>query len=165
MRAIGSVVWNQKMFMLYGDSKYYDIIERTLYNGLISGISSDGKLFFYPNPLESDGKAKFNMGACTRQSWFDCSCCPTNLIRFIPSIPGLIYASREDTVYANLFISSQVQLQNKDAKIRLSQQTGYPWDGGVRFMIEPEKKTKFSLRLRVPGWFRNEAVPATFIVM
>jgi len=157
--AIGSVSWNQRMFLLSGDVKYYDILERTLYNGLISGMSTDGKMFFYPNPLESDGKFQFNKGACTRQSWFDCSCCPTNLIRFIPSLAGLIYASKGDTLYANLFISSQAQLQNKEAKIKISQQTGYPWTGSVSFTIEPEKKTKFTLQIRVPGWLRNEAVP------
>ena len=159
--AIGSVWWNQKMFMLSGDAKYYDILERTLYNGLISGMSTDGKKFFYTNPLESDGKYQFNMGACTRQSWFDCSCCPTNMIRFIPSLAGMIYASKEDTVYANLFISSQAQLHSKNGNIKLSQQTGYPWRGNVAFTIEPEKKTKFTLQIRVPGWLRNEAIPGT----
>jgi len=157
--AIGSVLWNQKMFMLSGQSKYVDIVERTLYNGVISGISADGKMFFYPNPLESDGRFSFNMGKCTRQSWFDCSCCPTNLIRFIPSLPGLIYATRGDTIFANLFISSRVHLENRQGKITLSQQTNYPWDGKIRFNIDPEKKTRLSLRIRVPGWFRGEPTP------
>ncbi|HEY5825325.1 MAG TPA: glycoside hydrolase family 127 protein [Cyclobacteriaceae bacterium] len=157
--SIGSVWWNQKMFMLSGDVKYYDILERTLYNGLISGMSTDGKKFFYTNPLESDGKFLFNKGACTRQSWFDCSCCPTNMIRFIPSLAGMIYATKEDTVYANLFISSEAQLQTNGSKIKLSQRTGYPWNGNIKFTIEPEKKTKFTMQIRVPGWFRNEAVP------
>ena len=157
--SIGSVWWNQKMFMLSGNVMYYDMLERTLYNGLISGISTDGKKFFYTNPLESDGKFLFNKGACTRQSWFDCSCCPTNMIRFIPSLAGLIYATKEDTVYANLFISSEAQLQNKDTRIKISQQTGYPWNGNIKFTIEPEKKSSFTLQIRIPGWFRNEAMP------
>jgi len=157
--AIGSVWWNQKMFRLTGDVKYYDVLERTLYNGLIAGISIDGKMFFYTNPLEADGRFQFNKGACTRQSWFDCSCCPTNLIRFIPSLAGLIYASKEDTVYANLFISSRAQLQGKNGNITLTQQTGYPWRGDVTFTMEPEKKTKFTLQIRIPGWLRNEAAP------
>jgi DUF1680 family protein len=159
--SIGSVWWNQKMFLLSGDAKYYDILERTLYNGVISGMSTDGKKFFYTNPLESDGQFLFNRGACTRQSWFDCSCCPTNLIRFIPSLAGLIYASKEDTVYANLFISSVAQLQSKSGKIKLSQQTGYPWAGNINFTVDTEKKTTFTLRIRIPGWVENQAVPGT----
>ncbi len=119
--AIGSVLWNQRLFLLSGDSKYYDIIERTLYNGVIPGISNDGKKFFYPNPLESDGKYDFNMGACTRQAWFDCSCCPTNLVRFIPSIPGLIYATDKDSLYINLFVSN-----NATAMIGRNTYTYYP---------------------------------------
>jgi len=157
--SIGSVWWNQKMFQLSGDAKYYDVLERTLYNGLISGISTDGKKFFYTNPLESDGKFLFNRGACTRQSWFDCSCCPTNMIRFLPSLAGLIYATKGDTVYTNLFISSDAQLKSKSTGIKISQQTGYPWNGDVRLKINPDQKTKFTLQVRVPGWLRNEVMP------
>lgn len=157
--AIGSVAWNQRLFMLSGNSKYYDIIERTLYNGMISGMSTDGKMFFYPNPLESDAKFQFNKGACTRQSWFDCSCCPTNMIRFIPSLPGLIYATKGDTLFTNLFVSSKAELKIKDTEIKLTLQTGYPWNGDVKFTIEPEKNTTFALRIRVPGWLRNEVAP------
>jgi DUF1680 family protein len=157
--AIGSVYWNQRMFQLTGDSKYYDIIERALYNGLISGISNDGNKFFYPNPLESDGKYLFNMGACTRQSWFDCSCCPTNLIRFIPSIPGLIYATDKDSLYINLFISNNARILINKNKVEINQQTGYPWNGVVNITVNPEKKTVFTLKLRVPGWAQNKVIP------
>lgn len=153
--AIGSVAWNERMFRLTGDSKYYDIVERTLYNGLISGISMDGKLFFYPNPLESDGKFEFNKGSCTRASWFDCSCCPTNMIRFIPALPGMIYATNEDTLYVNLFISSEVT----DRQMKVKQETGYPWNGDVRLTVQTEPKSNRTLKIRVPGWVRNEAVP------
>ena len=100
--SIGSVYWNERLFRMTGDSKYYDIIERTLYNGVIAGISLDGTHFFYPNPLESDGKFGFNKGALTREAWFDCSCCPTNLIRFIPYVPNLIYATEGNNLYVNL---------------------------------------------------------------
>ncbi|MFO7446570.1 MAG: glycoside hydrolase family 127 protein [Ignavibacteriaceae bacterium] len=157
--AIGSVYWNHRLFLLTGNSKYYDIIERTLYNGLISGISLDGKKFFYPNPTESDGKFQFNMGACTRQSWFDCSCCPTNLVRFIPSIPGLIYAVNSDTLYVNLFISNKGELLLDGNKVEIVQQTEYPWNGRVLFTVNPEKEKSFTLKLRIPGWARNEPVP------
>jgi DUF1680 family protein len=157
--AIGSVFWNQRLFLLTGNSKYYDIIERTLYNGLISGISLDGKNFFYPNPTESDGKCEFNMGSCTRQAWFDCSCCPTNLIRFIPSMPGLIYAINRDSLYVNLFVSSSARMSINGEKIEVTQRTDYPWNGHINVSIDPEKEKTFTLKLRIPGWARNKPVP------
>jgi len=88
--AIGNVFWNFRLFLLHGEAKYLDVLERTLYNGLLSGISLSGDLFFYPNPLEADGKFKFNQGALSRKPWFDCACCPGNLVRFLPSLPGYI---------------------------------------------------------------------------
>ncbi|MFA6400300.1 MAG: glycoside hydrolase family 127 protein [Salinivirgaceae bacterium] len=157
--AIGSVYWNQRLFQLTGDSKYYDIIERTLYNGLIAGISLNGNKFFYPNPLESDGKYLFNMGACTRQSWFDCSCCPTNLIRFLPSIPSLIYATNKDSLYVNLFISNQTHVVINENRVEVNQETGYPWNGKIKIAVNPEKPTTFTLKVRIPGWAQNKAVP------
>jgi len=157
--AIASVFWNHRLFLLTGNSKYYDVIERTMYNGLISGISLDGKNFFYPNPTESDGKYEFNMGACTRQPWFDCSCCPTNLIRFIPSIPGLIYATNEDSLYVNLFISNNAQVSIEGEKIGITQQTNYAWNGNINISINPEEEKTFTLKLRIPGWAENKPVP------
>lgn len=157
--AIASVFWNHRLFLLTGNSKYYDIIERTMYNGLISGISIDGKNFFYPNPTESDGKYEFNMGACTRQPWFDCSCCPTNLIRFIPSIPGLIYAINKESLYVNLFVSNNAQVSIDGEKIGIAQQTDYPWNGHINISVNPEKEETFTLKLRIPGWAENKPVP------
>jgi len=157
--AIGSVYWNHRLFQLTGDSKYYDIIERTLYNGLISGISTNGKNFFYTNPLESDGKYGFNERACTRQPWFDCSCCPTNLIRFIPSVPGLVYAINKDSLYINLFMSNTAHVKIGEKNIEISQQTDYPWNGKVNIHVNPEKRTAFTLKIRIPGWAQNQPVP------
>jgi DUF1680 family protein len=157
--AIGSVYWNQRLFMLTGDSKYYDIIERTLYNGLISGISVDGNKFFYPNPLESDGKYTFNIGSCTRQPWFDCSCCPTNLIRFIPFIPQLIYATHKDSLYINLYISNKAHISLNNNKVEVNQQTNYPWNGKITITVNPEKNSEFTLKLRIPGWAQNKVIP------
>jgi len=157
--AIGSVYWNHRMFLLTGESKYYDVLERTLYNGLISGISLDGKNFFYPNPLESDGEFTFNMGSCTRQPWFDCSCCPTNMIRFIPSIPGLIYAVNREDLYINLFISNKAEIILKNKIIKVSQQTGYPWNGKISISVDPERKSMFNLKIRIPGWAQNQVLP------
>jgi len=157
--AIGSVYWNHRLFLLTGNSKYYDIIERTLYNGLIAGISLDGKNFFYPNALESDGEYKFNQGACTRQPWFDCSCCPTNMIRFLPSTPGLIYATQNNNLYINLYVSNNSEIILDKNKINISQQTNYPWSGDINISINPEKQTDFTLKLRIPGWTQNNPVP------
>jgi DUF1680 family protein len=159
--AIGSVYWNHRLFLLTGDSKYYDIIERTLYNGLLAGISLNGDKFFYPNPLESDAQYTFNHGSCTRQSWFECSCCPTNLIRFLPSIPGLVYATHENDLYVNLFMSNQAKLTVGDTKVEVKQQTGYPWNGQVNIEVNPEKTEAFTLKARVPGWAVNKPVPGT----
>lgn len=157
--SIGSVYWNYRLFRLTGDSKYYDVIERTLYNGLLSGISLDGKNFFYPNPTESDGEYKFNMGACTRQPWFDCSCCPTNLIRFIPSLPGLIYSLHKDSIYVNLFIANKALLKIGDTNLEILQNTSYPWNFNITFTINPEIEKRFSLKIRIPGWARNIPLP------
>lgn len=157
--AIGSVYWNHRLFLLSGDAKYYNLIERTLYNSVISGISLDGTTFFYPNPLEADGKYEFNHGSCTRQAWFDCSCCPTNLIRFIPSIPGLIYAVRKDTIYTNLYISGTANIPFEKNSAEIIQKSNYPWDGGVTFIVNPEKNNEFVIKFRIPSWTTNQPVP------
>ncbi|QOG03044.1 glycoside hydrolase family 127 protein [Flavobacterium sp. MDT1-60] len=157
--AIGDVYWNHRLHNLSGNSKYFDVIERTMYNGLISGISLDGKEFFYPNALEADGFFKSNRGSCTRQAWFDCSCCPTNLIRFIPSIPGLIYSKSNDVLYVNLYASNNASFKVGKTDLQISQQTGYPWNGKVAISVNPKKESQFSIKLRVPGWARNEVLP------
>lgn len=157
--SIGSVYWNHRLHGISGNGKYFDIIERTLYNGLISGLSLDGKQFFYPNALESDGVYKFNQGACTRKDWFNCSCCPTNVIRFIPSLPGLVYSKEKDMVYVNLYVSSEASVKLDNNTIKIKQKTDYPWNGKVTLTVDPKKEGKFSLKLRVPGWARNEVLP------
>ncbi len=157
--SIGNVYWNHRLFQLTGNVKYYDVIERTLYNGLISGLSLDGQKFFYPNALEADGVYKFNIGACTRQSWFDCSCCPTNMIRFLPAVPGLIYASAADTLYVNLYASNEATALINGKAITIKQETNYPWDGKVTITVKTDSSLKFSLKLRVPGWLRGEVLP------
>lgn len=159
--AIGDVYWNHRLHNLTGDVKYMDVLERSLYNGLLSGISLSGTEFFYPNALESDGTYKFNRGACTRQEWFDCSCCPTNMIRFLPSLPGLVYSKSADTVYVNLYVANQAQIDLRATSLTIEQQTDYPWNGLVNFTVTPEKESNFTLKLRIPGWLRNEVLPGT----
>ncbi len=157
--AIGNVYWNHKLHNISENSAYFDVIERSLYNGLISGLSLDGKKFFYPNALESDGVYKFNRGACTRQSWFDCSCCPTNLIRFIPSIPSLIYSKSNEAIYVNLYASNIGKIDFKETTVEINQKTNYPWDGKVSISVSPKSETEFTLKLRIPSWARNQVLP------
>lgn len=158
--AIGNVYWNHRMFLLHGDAKYIDVLERTLYNGLISGVSLDGKSFFYPNCLESDGKYAFNQGALTRQPWFDCSCCPSNVIRFIPSVPNYIFAYQDKSLYVNLFISCTAEIKMQHLQVQISQQTIYPWNGRVLIEVNPESESQFTLRIRIPGWAMNKPIPS-----
>ena len=157
--AIANVLWNQRMFLLNGDAKYIDVLERTLYNGLIVGVSLQGDEFFYPNPLEFDGASAFNQGATARKPWFNCSCCPSNVARFIPSLPGYFYAQREDSIFVNLYASNRVELDIKRTKVTLTQETNYPWEGGVKITVDPQKHKRFVLKLRIPGWARNVPVP------
>ena len=150
--AVGNDYWNQRLFLLHGDGRYIDVLERTLYNGLLSGVSLDGKAFFYPNPLESNGQHE-------RSPWFGVACCPGNITRFLPSMPGYIYARRGDSVYVNLFVGSTADIPLDAGHVRVTQDTRYPWDGDVRLTLAPAAPGRFTLRLRVPGWARNEASP------
>ncbi len=158
--AIASVYWNQRLFLQSGDAKYVDVLERTLYNAAIAGVSLSGDLFFYPNPLESDGRYAFNQGALTRKPWFDCSCCPTNLARFIPSLPDYVYATRGETLYVNLFVASDASFELGAGRVSLSQATSYPWDAHVTLRVDPDRPRPFEVQLRVPGWSRSRPVPS-----
>ena len=157
--AIGNVYVNHRLFLLHGESKYYDVLERTLYNGLISGVSLEGNGFYYPNPLES-------AGGYERKPWFGCACCPSNICRFIPSLPGYIYAVKENAfkntpaVYVNLFLSNTSTLNVGGKKVRLSQTTDYPWSGDITLKIEENKAGEFWLNIRLPGWVYNQVVPS-----
>ena len=160
--AIGNVYVNHRLFLLHGLSKYYDVLERTLYNGLISGVSLQGNGFFYPNPLES-------MGQHQRQAWFGCACCPSNICRFIPSLPGYVYAVKDGVkgvqdntpaVYVNLFLSNTATLNVGGKKVTLSQQTNYPWDGDITITVDKSTAGEFALKVRIPGWLLGSVVPA-----
>ena len=151
--AIGNVYFNYRMFLLHGDSKYYDVLERSLYNGVISGVSLDGGTFFYPNPLESDGRHQ-------RQDWFGCACCPSNICRFIPSVPGYVYAVKDNDLYVNLYMANTMHDNVKNGHVSVSMETNYPWDGKVRLVVNEAPKKGFNLKLRIPGWVRGEVVPS-----
>ena len=151
--AIGNVYVNYRLFLLHGESKYYDVLERTLYNGLISGVSLEGNGFFYPNPLES-------MGQHQRQAWFGCACCPSNICRFIPSLPGYIYAVKDRNVYVNLFLSNKSDLTVAGKKVGLSQSTAYPWNGDITVNVDQNAAGQFAMKIRIPGWVRGQVVPS-----
>jgi DUF1680 family protein len=157
--AIGSIYWNHRLHCKTGRVQYLDVMERTLYNGLLAGLSLDGTHFFYPNPLESDGEYAFNQGAYTRKDWFDCSCCPTNLIRFIPSIAGLLYSTSGDTLYVNLYASSEARVSLKNTALEIQQETPYPWSGEVKIRVSSTKDVPAILKLRIPYWARSEVLP------
>src|SRR5450755_2463723 len=159
--AIALVYWNYRMFLLHGEAKYMDVLEKSLYNGLISGVGLDGKSFFYTNAMQVQNSFSPADMEATRSGWFECSCCPTNLARLIPSIPGYMYAQKADSLYINLFISSQAELVFHQKKIQVIQKNNYPWDGGLLFMVNPESSTFFHMLLRIPGWARNQAIPST----
>jgi DUF1680 family protein len=167
--AIANALWNERMFLLHGDAKYLDVLERVLYNGFLSGVSMSGDRFFYPNPLESDGKSKFNMGECERAAWFGCSCCPVNDVRFIPEIAGFIYAKRGAELFVNLYIGSTARLELAGTPIAIKQVTRYPWAGESTIELErvgpsstgsTGQANEFTLNLRIPGWARNQPVPS-----
>ena len=158
--AISMVYLFQRMFLLHGDAKYIDCMERTLYNGVISGMSIDGGRFFYPNPLSADGEYKFNAdNTNTRQPWFGCACCPSNLCRFIPSFPGYMYAVKDQRVFVNLFAGNTATIQVAGKDVVLEQQTNYPWDGDIAIKVLKNKGKAFDLAIRIPGWLK-EPVPS-----
>ncbi len=158
--AIAQVFWNERMFLLHGDSKYIDVLEKTLYNGLISGIGLDGKSFFYTNAMQIKNSFSHPDMEATRSGWFPCSCCPTNLVRALPSVPGYIYAQKDNNIYANLFISSNATMDILGKSVEITQQNNYPWDGDLKFTINPKKSFDFSMLIRIPGWARNVAMPS-----
>jgi DUF1680 family protein len=157
--AVAQMLWNHRMFLLTGDARYLDLFERMLYNGFLAGVSVSGDRFFYPNPLAADGRERFNMGQATRAEWFGTSCCPTNVVRVLPSLPGYVYAVDGPNVFVNHFMAGDAQFSVGKNGLMISQQTNYPWAGAVKLTVNPEKSGPLTLRVRIPGWARNQPVP------
>jgi len=152
--AIANALWNQRMFLLHGDAKYIDVLERIIYNGFLSGIAIQGDAFFYPNPLAS-------RGGYARSKWFGCSCCPVNIVRFIPQLAQFAYAQRDAAAYVNLFVASSATLKMPAGDVTLTQKTAYPWNGDVLIDVAPAKdNAAFALKLRIPGWAIGKPVPS-----
>jgi hypothetical protein len=146
-------MWNHRLFRLTGEARFYDVLEQTLYNGVLSCVSLDGERFFYPNPLESDGQFAFNHGSSGRRPWLEVSCCPTSLCRFLPTLPDYLYAAGGGALYVNLFAGSRLELEADGTRFEVEQRTDYPWAGAVRLRLSPRRPgAALRLLLRVPGW-------------
>jgi DUF1680 family protein len=150
--SVGMVFWNQRMNLLTGESKYVDVLERSLYNGALDGLSLKGDRFFYGNPLASEGNNE-------RSEWFGTACCPSNIARLVESVGNYIYAKSNEALYVNLFVGSTALVTIQNRKIQLKQVTNYPWDGKIQISLTPEKPTEFNLSVRIPGWTNNQPVP------
>ena len=150
---IANVMWNQRMFQFYRDGKYIDVLERSLYNSVTSGVSLKGDKFFYPNPLISTG-------GYTRSGWFACNCCVGNIARTIPSVPGYVYCKDDDEIYVNLYVASTGTVSLADTDVTLVQSGNYPWDGDMTITVNPDVSDTFTIHVRIPGWAQNQPVPS-----
>jgi DUF1680 family protein len=159
--SVADIYWNQRMFQLHGDAKYADIMEKVLYNGLLSGVGLDGKSFFYSNAMQIKNSASFGQTEPARAGWFECSCCPTNLARLFPSLPGYVYGQNGRDIYVNLFVSGSAELAVQNKAVRLTQQNNYPWNGDLKFTVNQASTSDFNLLVRIPGWARGEAMPSS----
>jgi len=146
--AIANVYWNYRMFLATGESKYIDVVERALYNNVLSGVSLSGDHFFYDNPLESNGEH-------ARERWFGCACCPGNVTRFVASVPGYMYAQQGRDIYVNLYAQGTASVGG----VKLEQTTEYPWNGNVKIKVS-KGSGRFAIKLRLPGWVRGQVVPS-----
>ncbi|RTL58758.1 MAG: glycoside hydrolase family 127 protein [Sphingobacteriales bacterium] len=150
--SVGMVFWNARMNQLIGDSKYIDVLERSLYNGALDGLSLSGDRFFYDNPLASSGQHQ-------RRAWFGTACCPANISRLVASVGDYIYGQGTNSIWVNLFIGSSTTIPLAKTNVEVKMQTNYPWDGTIKLNIDPVKKSTFDLYLRIPGWASGEASP------
>ncbi|HKE28070.1 MAG TPA: glycoside hydrolase family 127 protein [Bryobacteraceae bacterium] len=150
--SVGNDFWNHRLFLLHGDAKYIDVMERTLYNGLISGVSLDGTTFFYDNPLESKGQH-------ARSPWFGVACCPGNITRFMASVPGYVYGERNDELWVNLYMASTANIKLDNGRtVKVEQSTRYPWDGAVKMTVTPDQAAALTVHVRIPGWAHEDPV-------
>jgi DUF1680 family protein len=157
--AVGNVLFNFRMFLLHGDAKYLDVAEVALYNNVLASVSLSGDRFFYVNPLAADGQTPFNHGHAERAPWFNTACCPTNLARLIPQVPGMIYATDDGGLYVGLYAASRTSLMLGGVTTEIAQETSYPYDGRIVLTLTPERPARFAVRLRIPSWYGERVVP------
>jgi uncharacterized protein len=160
--SIGLALWASRMTEIEGDSRYADVFERVLYNGALSGVSLDGKRYFYVNPLEViprvlECRQDHEHVKGARVQWFGCSCCPPNIARLVASIASYLYGTSDDSLWVHHYAESEIETEIGGARLKITQRTGYPWSGGIVLFIDPEKEAEFSLKLRIPGWCRSYA--------
>jgi hypothetical protein len=158
--AVALMMWNHRMFLLTGDARYMDVLERSCFNGVISGVSLSGDRFFYTNPCVYDGAKKNNSGFAGRVPWFGCACCPPNLMRTLAALTGYFYAVRGDSVYVNFYAQSEGEVQIAGTAVKLVQSTEYPWNGRVRLMVSPAEPKTFTVRVRIPEWAQGRPLPS-----
>lgn len=149
--SVGMVLWNWRMNQFTGDGKYVDVMERSMYNGALAGISLDGDRFFYVNPLES-------LGNHHRQAWYGCACCPSQICRFLPSIGNYIYGVSDDAIWVNLYIGDKADVRFGGKNLTLTQETRYPWEGAVKLTVGTRSAVKADMRLRIPGWCKSYVI-------
>jgi len=149
--SVGMVLWNQRMGQLTGDSRYIDVLEKSLYNGALDGLSLDGGLFFYDNVLASNGQHK-------RREWFGTACCPANIARLVTSLGSYVYGKSQDGIWINLFVGSNTSVMIGKTTVALNMETNYPWEGKVKLHIDPVNKIKSRLYLRIPDWAEDRAL-------
>jgi DUF1680 family protein len=158
--AIALMMWNQRMFLLTGDARYVDVLERSCFNGVISGVSLSGDRFFYTNPCVYDGKKRNNAGFAGRVPWFGCACCPPNEMRTLAALTGYFYAINGSVLYVNFYAQSEGEVTLAGIPVKITQTTDYPWDGKVKIAVTPSAPKRFSVRVRIPGWAQGRPVPS-----
>jgi DUF1680 family protein len=158
--AVGNVLFNYRMFLASGDAKYVDVAEVALYNNVLAGVNIEGNRFFYVNVLEADGKKAFNHGRAGRSPWFSTACCPSNMARLIPQVPGMIYSHTDNDIYCGLYASSVTDIPLNSGNVKMTQETNYPFDGKIDIEVNPETDgSEFILWLRIPTWCNDRFVP------
>jgi uncharacterized protein len=150
--SVGMVFWNQRMNLLTGEAKYVDVLERSLYNGALSGLSLSGDRFFYGNPLASNGQHN-------RSEWFGTACCPSNISRLVASLGDYVYGQSPQGIWVNLFVGSNTNIKIGKTQVPVKMETNYPWQGQVQLTLSPARPLKTALHLRVPGWVKGSPAP------
>lgn len=157
--AVGNVLFNFRMFLLTQEAKYMDVAEVALLNNSLAGVNMEGNKFFYVNPLEADGTTHFNHGKAGRSPWFSTACCPSNIARLIPQVSGMMYSYSNDQIYTTYYAANSTTIPLKDGDVSIKQETGYPYDENILLTIHPDQELHFTLKMRVPGWARDQFVP------
>ncbi|MCP4785708.1 MAG: hypothetical protein GY903_24930 [Fuerstiella sp.] len=157
--AVGNVLFNYRMFLLHKDAKYLDVAEVALLNNVLAAVNLEGNRFFYVNPLDADGKYPFNHGTAGRAPWFGTACCPSNMARLLPQVPGMTYAHDDNDLYVTFFAESRTRIELGGTRVKVEQETAYPNDGEISVAIDPVTPLKFRLRLRIPTWTQERFVP------